>query len=798
MSLPQTANMNVKEDDDPMEEDVGAESSDDSEDDDDDNAHEEELCDKIRKLTKELDKNSTYYDGYFNLIEAYKELGDLENLRKIRSRMSEVYPLTPELWLSWLKDEQSIATSKEERAHIVTLFERAVQDYMSVSLWVEYIMFMLGGGDKGATRAVCDAALTAVGTHVGEGLLVWQAVLLTEQQVYTSMTSADNAEVSEKEIKEKEKQLQKIQSLYKRQVRVPLLNIDASALIAEMSPWFKDSIEPQIEVDLKKSMAKLENKIPYEDELIHCSPDGTEKLSVYNRYLTYVKETDSPSSVINLYERAITDNALETRLWEDYIHFLLKQFTTADFLILPACKRSLRNCPWSGTLVEIYIHALQKFDQDEEDEQDVAKKINGVIESSFSSCTPMCPDAIKIWLSYLVYLRRNIDWRAKEEEKKEKFREACLKAIEMIDKTYGEEGDIECEIPRFLAQVEAEMAENMERARTVWNDIILQKHNNYKNANLWMEFINLERCYGAEKHCRKLFRRALERVWDWVEVIGAAFQRFEQECGTLETYEDYQKRYKDRLAIVMKVREEAATKEETDNQKNKKIDRRNQQHQKKKNQNKTEEFKTPYPISPTRRDAGPVVALLGDSWMTRLSLDCLPHYQIWKFCKGGANALWFTNPDKPTFTNFVKEAVELRPDIAIIHMGGNDIKLKCNIDSIVNAIATVYKTLKDIGIPVFISEIPIRTECSRSNLSMEEYDKIRMLINCELNNKLTTVDFNPIINFPSLDESCLMEDGIHLSQYGYCVYVVQLVQVIDSYLEKEKQKAIDHHPDKSQ
>lgn len=48
---------------------------------------------------------------------------------------------------------------------------------------MEYVMFMLGGGDYTATRAVGEKALIAVGTHVAEGLLVWQVVLLVEKQV---------------------------------------------------------------------------------------------------------------------------------------------------------------------------------------------------------------------------------------------------------------------------------------------------------------------------------------------------------------------------------------------------------------------------------------------------------------------------------------------------------------------------------------------------------------------------------------------------------------------------------------
>ena len=57
----------------------------------------------------------------------------------------------------------------------------------------------------------------------------------------------------------------------------------------------------------------------------------------------------------------------------------------------------------------------------------------------------------------------------------------------------------------------------------------------------------VSRRLGTAKHCRKLYRRALERVWDHVEVVGAAFMVFEQLEGDLETMADLLRRYKARL-----------------------------------------------------------------------------------------------------------------------------------------------------------------------------------------------------------------------------------------------------------
>lgn len=69
-------------------------------------------------------------------------------------------------------------------------------------------------------------------------------------------------------MKEQEKELCRIQGLYRRQVRVPLLNSDADSLLTEASQYFEGEIEPQMKEDLKKTEKKLNEKIPYEDELV--------------------------------------------------------------------------------------------------------------------------------------------------------------------------------------------------------------------------------------------------------------------------------------------------------------------------------------------------------------------------------------------------------------------------------------------------------------------------------------------------------------------------------------------------
>lgn len=62
-----------------------------------------------------------------------------EKLRTAREAMHEHYPLTEQLWLEWLQDETSSAHSAASKKQIDQLFQKAVQDYLSVPIWQAYI-----------------------------------------------------------------------------------------------------------------------------------------------------------------------------------------------------------------------------------------------------------------------------------------------------------------------------------------------------------------------------------------------------------------------------------------------------------------------------------------------------------------------------------------------------------------------------------------------------------------------------------------------------------------------------------
>ncbi|KAL7647983.1 UNVERIFIED_CONTAM: hypothetical protein RMT77_001599 [Armadillidium vulgare] len=521
--------------------------------DESDTQDDEKELENISYYKAQINENPLHYDSYIGLITSYRKIGELEELRKSREAMNKIYPLSPDLWMDWVSDEQKICTSKEERKYVIELFKRSVKEYMSVQIWVEYIMFMLGGGNMAETREVCDEALTAVGIHFAEGILVWQAVSLVEQQYLLSLQESD---------KEREEQQKRIQNLYRRQARVPLMNLNKEEFLTDCQKWFNDDkVDPQIKRDLDSSCEKMREKMPFEENLLRAK-DETEKIEAYRKYIDYARSNDNPASIQNIYERTVTDLCLNAGFWEEYVRFTLEQFPSAHYVVLPVCERSQANCPWSSVLFELHVNALQTF-ADVLGKDEVKSRIKKAVKKSLECGVSDEIEVIKIWMAYLVYLRREIQW--KEESVKDQlrdFRDACDQALTFIQEKFGEEGDKECRIARFQSRVEAESARDIEACRAVWNDYIMRRNQNYKVGNLWIEFLNLERVFGSEKHCRKLYRRALEKVWDDVEVIGNSFLQFEQELGTIETMNDFDRRYKNKLSAVQKKRMEEAMKEE--------------------------------------------------------------------------------------------------------------------------------------------------------------------------------------------------------------------------------------------
>ena len=71
------------------------------------------------------------------IIQLLQQLKMSSALQDARQAMHALFPLTEEMWLSWIQDQQTGSESKQLQA----LCAEAVLDYLSVPLWEHRIRY---------------------------------------------------------------------------------------------------------------------------------------------------------------------------------------------------------------------------------------------------------------------------------------------------------------------------------------------------------------------------------------------------------------------------------------------------------------------------------------------------------------------------------------------------------------------------------------------------------------------------------------------------------------------------------
>uniref|UniRef100_A0A8C7NIP8 Spliceosome associated factor 3, U4/U6 recycling protein n=1 Tax=Oncorhynchus mykiss TaxID=8022 RepID=A0A8C7NIP8_ONCMY len=173
------------------EEGMGIENSDDEEDDSSEDDKENEA--EIQRLEEQLSINAFDYNCHLDLIKLLRQEGELPPLRKARQKMSELFPLTEEIWLDWLKDEIRLTEEEQNREKVYELFEMAVKDYICPEIWLEYAQYSIGGmglpGGMEKVRSIFERALTAVGLHMTKGATLWEAYREFENVILATMAA---------------------------------------------------------------------------------------------------------------------------------------------------------------------------------------------------------------------------------------------------------------------------------------------------------------------------------------------------------------------------------------------------------------------------------------------------------------------------------------------------------------------------------------------------------------------------------------------------------------------------------
>ena len=527
-SVDPTDNQQFKEDD-------SMSSSDDDDMDEGCDLNDQELK-EVENLKQILESDPYDYQSYVSLINLLRRAGELDQLRAIRNSFAKYFPLTPELWLAWISDEQKVATTEIEKKHVEGLFRQAVEDYTSVDVWLEFCQFSL-------TRDIFEEAIVHVGVHATKGSLIWDAY--REFENFSLMVNPKNTE-----------QVKVVDKIFRRQLAVPLLNMEST--YEEYKKWHADTnlgnLDPNVERSFKAAKEILRNREAFENKLMQAKENNNVEISlqVYKEYIEIELKDGNPPRIQSIFERRITDHCLHPSNWFEYTNYL-------ETLNLDHAKkihtRAIRNCPWSGKL---WIKLIRSCEKSKSPLEEVRKHMEAALASVSET------EYRDLWLSFIDYRRRGMKLDEEEEEEKreneiQEFRTIFNRALEQLAQL-DQPGDPDCKIARYWASIEADRFQSMEEARGIWSKII--KGPCGDNAKFWIEYINLEKLFGDTKHLKKLFPRALESSKDWPEEIGEIWMQFEREEGSLESFEEAEIKVNKRLEAIKATR---AKKEDEEN-----------------------------------------------------------------------------------------------------------------------------------------------------------------------------------------------------------------------------------------
>eukprot|EP00727_Mastigamoeba_balamuthi_P006667 m51a1_g2620 putative squamous cell carcinoma antigen recognized by t-cells 3 (805) ;mRNA; r:532367-535508 len=465
-------------------------------------------------------------------VTASRSAGDLPRLRAARESIAARFPLPEELWAQWIDDEERIVVAGDEAscAALEGLYKRALGDYVSAELWARYCSFLAttAGAPVERVRSAFEEALSVVGLHVAEGSLVWNAYRLWE-------TSAGA---------DKERTFK----MYQRQLSVPLMGMED--VLGQFEAWAQ---EEDIDEDnreavrsvYQKASEQLAKRDPYElairDSGTPLAPDYT-KYASWIQYLTFEEIEDNTSRIQCLYERAVKIYLLVPDLWLLYIKFAEKKIASSQATILSIYERAVRNCASSGALWAGYLRCTERFGK-------APSEVSAVFAKSLEVLT--APDALAdVHGAHIDYCRRRLAGRT-DAEGVARLRAACDGAAKAIAESHAG-SDAHVAVLQHWAALEARVLGDGDKAKELCELVLKERA---KDAQAWLDSIEIERGLGHEERVRSLFKRALGAASDNVERVAFCWLQFEREVGTLEQWTHASERCSTKLSQIQEKRE---------------------------------------------------------------------------------------------------------------------------------------------------------------------------------------------------------------------------------------------------
>ncbi|KAL7670642.1 hypothetical protein ACOME3_005574 [Neoechinorhynchus agilis] len=482
--------------------------------------------DLLGKLVKECelskskgrDEFEQHRQRILDFVQRMREKGELVLMRKAIKYLWNETPIPKDVWLNYLKDEIRMCSGIEviDDKELLDMFERAFMDCgeASVDLWLLRLEFQKLKPDK--IEELIETALGLCGQHVQRGDEIWEFYRSYKKSI--------------------ESRVEVIKAIYERE-----FNCNLSATHERFDEYVAlfDSDELEHSEDLKRarqlqirSQKRLESRLVY--EMMISQSETKDIVSAFCSYIDFelkneyelaLAKNEQNPRVLSLFERSLEVCRTSSELWHRYIRYLIGKSSDT---VKRKCEIAVRFC--EGESARIWI---EYANHEERTQGTVVDVYNRAINANFQSNG----DYKMIWTAFLSYLRRHTNFE--DEQAIDLLRSYFQRAINELYESFGTEADSSFFIERYWAHVEAKFCHRMDLARKIWRDSILIPGTPHeRQISYWLEYIQLEKCFGGnDKHIRKAYQRALARCSGRERIIKE-FVRFEQQNGTLKTYDE--------------------------------------------------------------------------------------------------------------------------------------------------------------------------------------------------------------------------------------------------------------------
>uniref|UniRef100_A0A182VYK3 RRM domain-containing protein n=1 Tax=Anopheles minimus TaxID=112268 RepID=A0A182VYK3_9DIPT len=518
--------LDVKSDteDDESSEGTNTEDEDTEDDDNDESIESKHIKEYIEILTK-IAGDKYNYDNYAELLEVAHQMNDLEKIRQSAEIFSAMYPLSPEIWLKWLKIESSLATTDEQVEKVEKLFQRALNDYYSAEVALEFAELAMKTSSRDIADRIWKTLIPTYALHTVKGRSIFEA--------YREDTLTKNGDSSAS--------FNRLARIYEQELKIPLRNMEDSyieykLLCEKYKDVIKDLDEEKFERRYKQAKEALQAMLPHENALAaleaHCHQ---ERADLYRKYIAECQPLLEDDEVQILYERMVTECCLDGTVWHDYVRYLHRcppdpEENPASPVFrqteLDLVNRALRNCTWSA---ELFVEKIRIVERQAKPSSKMT--ILKIMEDVASAGLQTPEASVKVWLEYLTYLRRVTDFTSEKE--RGILRANFDLAWNQLGRTWGVLADAQCKILQFWGRLEYEMLGEPSKGRDLWYSV-MDSADNSTRVGLWIEFIELEAKRGPDA-VRKLYRKSINCAGlDDPETLAAAWLRFERCNGTLD------------------------------------------------------------------------------------------------------------------------------------------------------------------------------------------------------------------------------------------------------------------------